>query len=122
MAVSQKPSGGIEKRLKNLKPFKKGHKGIGGRPKGVVTIGQYYRDWLDAEQNLVAVTERLLKLSPAVILHYAYGKPLETTATVDATGNLDTLIDRLTQLKRERMKQGDTNPAPPIKQTPPAST
>lgn len=112
MLKSSKQAAHVESLKKHaFKPGKSGNPA--GRPKGVVTIGQYYRDWLDAEQNLVAVTERLLKLSPAVILHYAYGKPLETTATVDATGNLDTLIDRLTQLKRQRQQEVSVKTAEP---------
>jgi hypothetical protein len=104
MLKSSKQAAHVESLKKHaFKPGKSGNPA--GRPKGVVTIGQYYRDWLDAEDHLAAVTTSLLKSKAEVILHYAYGKPLETTATVDATGNLDTLIDRLTQLKRQRLAE-----------------
>ena len=86
---------GQNKGWANLRPAKKGEvRNPKGRPKGVVSIGQYYRNWLEADVNLKAVTRRLLKLKPDVILHYAYGKPVETNLnfnTTDAEAIADTL-------------------------------
>lgn len=100
MSDSQNPCDGKAKRLKNLKPFKKGHKSKGGRPKGVVTIGAYYRDWLEADENLQAVTAQLLKHKPDVILHYAYGKPVETNINLNSDQTSpEAIADALARLR-----------------------
>lgn len=51
-----------------------------GRPKGVFTIGEYFRGWLDERNraNLKKVTKRLMQTKPEIILAYGYGKPVDT--------------------------------------------
>ncbi len=99
-------SNGQNKGWSNLKPAKKGEvRNPHGRPKGIVTIGQYYRTWLEAKENLDAVTKRLLKTRPEVILYYAYGKPEISNLNLNCEiNNIEALADALARRKaRERM-------------------
>lgn len=67
------------KSLANLKaPWKKGQAGGGkspGRPR-TANMAEYFREWLENPKNREALTKRMLKVKPDVILHYAEGKPI----------------------------------------------
>ena len=100
---------GENKGWANLKPAKKGEvRNPNGRPKGVVSIGQYYRNWLEADENLAAVTKQLLKKRPEVILHYAYGKP-ETT-NVNLNTETYSIEEIATAIARHRIKERMAKP------------
>lgn len=94
--------------------FRPGQSGNpGGRPK-TAAFAEEVREFLkekigkDEKPRVREILERLAKTKPEVLLHYAHGKPVETTATVDATGDLDELLDRLAALKLQRERQAQT--------------
>lgn len=89
--------GGLGDNLSSLSPekipdskkhtgrFVKGQSGNpGGRKKGYLEIAAHFRAWLEKtppgsyQTNLQKLTERLAAEDPKVILHYAFGKPVET--------------------------------------------
>jgi len=67
--------------LQDDKPwlFQKGVSGNPkGRPRGQTTIGEYLREYLSDPVNLSSVLERIKEMKPDVLLHYAYGKPVDS--------------------------------------------
>lgn len=80
-----------ESQLKNLEKRKRFGKEQppaknGGRPR-TVKMSEYWREWLQNPDNRKALTKRMLRLKPDVIIHYAEGKPIETQ--VQLSGELD---------------------------------
>ena len=86
--------------------FKKGQcANPGGRPKTKL-FREAAVEWLDADKKRrVKIIEDLAKHKPDFLVQLVDGKLVETHINADATGNMDALIDRLTQLKRQRQAQ-----------------
>lgn len=96
MAESEKSQNRPGKRKAPRTAFKPGQSGNpGGRPKAIFKFGEYLRDYLksdnpQAEQintkmgykavktQLDEIVLRLKKDNPLALLHYAYGKPIES--------------------------------------------
>jgi len=80
VANNGKTTGGITG--KGFKPGKSGNPS--GRPKALFHFGEYIRAFLNspgdgaAKTQLDALIQRLAKEKPEVLLHFAFGKPVES--------------------------------------------
>jgi len=75
---------------RGLTPFKAGKTGnAGGRPK-TSDLRAFLLNWMELKhsgvKNKTRLVEQILKVSPAVILHYTHGKPSETVSLQNADG------------------------------------
>ncbi len=95
----------------NLRPFKKGQSGNpGGRPK-TAKLAELIRQYLDEETGgktrLRQILEWLHKHKPEVLLHYAYGRPLngeeiEVEEKTTIAGLPEEYLERMRELARQR--------------------
>lgn len=95
--------------------FKPGQSGNpGGRPKTAVfseQVRQFLREQPNNKTRLRAILERLEKRKPEVLLHYAFGKPIETVDLSGGRGG-EVEVERATlgDLQNELRRRGVTNP------------
>lgn len=83
---------GKQKRLANLRPFKKGDKNIPkspGRPR-IPDWVKEFAEFTSTGQRPVQLYQRLLKKYPVDAMHYLAGKPVER---IDLSGELKHSVD-----------------------------
>lgn len=94
-------------------PFQKGQSGNpNGRPKNADSIASITREFLNSHDDndkvrLVDALERLFNDKPEVLLHYAYGKPVEIQIEVHET---DPLVAQAKAIAKELIEfRSNTN-------------
>jgi hypothetical protein len=103
----------------NLRPFKKGRSGNpGGRPK-TAKLAELIREYLEessgGKTRLLKILEMLAKRKPEVLLHYAYGKPIDVVHFPEAHEDVETeelAIEIARHLAREGSQSQHTASTP----------
>jgi len=109
-----------DKRLKNLRPWKKGQAPRPkhpGRPR-TADFAAAFREFMDRPDRIKQLFDTLRKKKSETAMYYLAGKPLERTVTVAVESSIDQLAKAVVRLE----KQGGTNLPAPTEKTPPEST
>ena len=99
------------KSLANLKQEKGFTGNPGGRPK-TSALREFLLEWLAAKgkgdkKNQLLIVERMAKIKPDVIWHYAYGKPVETVEISGPDGGaIEVESANVNELRAELKRMG----------------